>query len=109
MSEASEIKRDGAKARKNSGRGHYQKGDALLDIFTVDYKEYPKGFSVNKDVWAKICMDAMRNGRTEPALKLVLGAGNNKTRLWVVAEHIIQDYVRLLELERNGQIQDEAL
>lgn len=104
MSEASEIKRDGASARKNSGRGHYQKGDALLDIFTVDYKEYPKGFSVNKDVWAKICMDAMRNGRTEPALKLVLGAGSNKTRLWVVAEHIIQDYIRLLELERNGEI-----
>jgi len=109
VSEASEIKRDGAKARKNSGRGSYQKGDALLSIFTVDYKEYPKGFTINKDVWTKICMDAMRNGMTEPALKVVLGAGSNKTRLWVVAEHIIQDYIRLLELEENGKIQDQAL
>ena len=28
MSERSEVKRDGAKAQKNSGRGDYQKGDA---------------------------------------------------------------------------------
>ena len=28
MSEKSEVKRDGAKAQKNSGRGDYQKGDA---------------------------------------------------------------------------------
>lgn len=95
MSEASEVKRDKAKAMKNSGRGQYQKGDARLDIFTVDYKEYPKGFTVNRDNWAKICMDAMRNQQSEPALKIVLGEGNRKTRLWVVAEHIIEDYIRL--------------
>lgn len=103
MSEANEIKRDGARATKNSGRGQIQKGDALLDIFTIDYKEYPKGYSINLNNWAKVCTDAMRNNRSEPALKVVLGEGANKTRVWVVAEHIIHDYIRLRQLEEaNG-------
>lgn len=87
MTESNEIKRDGAKAQKNSGRGHYQKGDAILDGFvTIDYKEYPKGFTVNKDNWSKICVDAQRNGGTIPALKIVLGEGNSKTRLMIISE-----------------------
>lgn len=102
MSEANEVKRDGAKATKNSGRGHYQKGDALLDIFTIDYKEYPKGFTVNQDNWAKICTDAIRNNHSEPALKIILGSGNAKTRLWIVAEHIIEDYIRLRKAEEDA-------
>ena len=102
MSEKGETKRDGARAVKNSGRGHYNKGDATLDIFTIDYKEYPKGFRVTIDNWAKICSDALRNSRSEPALKIVMGDGNHKTRVWVVAEHIIEDYIRLRKLEEDG-------
>lgn len=102
MTEKGEIKRDGAKAQKNSGRGQYQKGDAILDIFTVDYKEYGKSFGVSRSVWAKVCTDALRNGHTEPMLKLVLGSGNEKLRLCVVAEHIIEDYIRLRKLEEDG-------
>lgn len=105
MSEKSEVKRDSAKAQKNSGRGHYQKGDAILDIFTVDYKEYEKSFSISKDVWAKICGDAIRNGHSEPAIKVILGSGNSKTRLWVVAEHIMEDYIRLRKAEEDA-VQD---
>lgn len=104
MSEKGELKRSGAKPVKNSGRGHYQKGDGLLDIFTIDVKEYPKGFTVNEDNWAKICMDAMRNNHSEPALKVVLGGGNDKTRLWIVAEHILEDYIRLRKLEEDGKL-----
>lgn len=104
MSEESEIKRDGARAMKNSGRGMYQKGDARLGDFTVDYKEYAKSFSVSRSVWAKVTADAYKNGHTEPALKLVLGEGNQKLRLWVVSEHIIEDYVRLRALEDEGTI-----
>lgn len=104
MSEKSEAKRDGASLQKNSGRGNYQKGDATLGFFTVDYKEYEKSFSVNKTNWAKICLDAWKNGQTEPAIKIVLGSGNEKTRLWLVREHIIQDYLRLKELEDNAEI-----
>lgn len=102
MSEASEVKRDGSRAQKNSGRGQYQKGDAILDIFTVDYKEYNKSFSVSEDVWGKICTDAFRNGQNEPALKVILGAGNHKTRLWIVAEHVIEDYIRLRKAEEDA-------
>jgi hypothetical protein len=101
MSEKSEAKRDGAKQQKNSGRGHYQKGDAMLDIFTVDYKEYEKSFTISKDVWAKICSDAMRNRHSEPALKIILGSGSAKTRLWIVAEHIVEDYIRLRKDEEK--------
>lgn len=104
MSERSESKRDGSRLTKNSGRGQYEKGDAFLDVFTIDYKEYEKSFSVSQDVWAKICTDAYRN-KSEPALKIILGVGNSKTRLWVVAEHIIEDYIRLRnkeEAELNG-------
>lgn len=102
MSEESEVKRDGAKATKNSGRGQYQKGDAYLDIFTVDYKEFSKSFGLSRSVWAKVCTDAMRNNSSEPALKVILGEGNSKIRLWVVAEHIIEDYIRLRQLEEEN-------
>jgi len=101
MSEKTESKRDGSDLTKNSGRGQYQKGDAFLDIFTVDYKEYAKSFSISQDVWAKVCTDAFRNGQSEPALKIILGAGNTKTRLWIVAEHIIADYIRLRKEEEE--------
>lgn len=104
MSEASEVKRDGARATKNSGRGQYQKGDAYLDIFTVDYKEYEKSFSISRNVWSKICMDALRNDHSEPALKIILGSGNQKIRLWIVAEHIIEDYIRLRNLEEQNEL-----
>ena len=46
MSERSEVKRDGAKAQKNSGRGDYQKGDAKWKQFLVDYKEASASFAL---------------------------------------------------------------
>lgn len=102
MSEKAEVKRDGARATKNSGRGQIQKGDALLDIFTIDYKEYQKGFTVNQDNWAKICMDALRNNHSVPLLKVILGSGNNRTRLGIVSWDIIEDYIRLRKAEEDG-------
>lgn len=100
MSERSEIARDGMRAQKNSGRGQIQKGDATFGPFVVDIKEYSKSFSISKSVWAKICTDAIRSGGYDPALKLVLGT-DSKVRLWVVEDGVIQDYVRLLELEKS--------
>ena len=108
MTEKAEVKRDGSKATKNSGRGHYEKGDAILDIFTIDYKEYQKSFSVSKDVWAKICADAIRNGWTEPLLKIILGKDNERIRLGVVSWAIIEDYIRLRKLEEDGNAQNQA-
>lgn len=93
MSERSEVKRDGAKAQKNSGRGDYQKGDAQWKQFLVDYKEASKSFNLNKEVWAKICTDTFKVNRDMyPALKIILGT-ESKVRLglieWAVLEELI--------------------
>jgi hypothetical protein len=96
MSERVEIKRDGAKAQKNSGRGDYQKGDAQWKKFLVDYKEAGKSFTLNKDNWAKICTDTFKVNRDmHPALKIIIGA-ESKVRLgiieWSILEELIQFY-----------------
>lgn len=103
MSEKTEIRRDKATATWNSGRGKHSKGDALLSIFTVDYKESAKSFTLNTRVWAKVQKDAISNNNSVPALKIILGT-EIKERLWIVQEDVIHDYVRLLEEEedRNG-------
>lgn len=84
--EKNEAKRDGAKPTKNSGRG-IQKADARLHHFSVDYKHAEKSFTINADVWAKICMDARSNDLSDPALKVILGEEDGpKTRLWIVED-----------------------
>lgn len=95
MSERSEIKRDGAKGQKNSGRGDYQKGDAIWHNFVVDYKEYSKSISLSKGMWSKICTDTFKVSRDKsPVLKLVLGSDGSKTRLavieWAMLEQLIE-------------------
>jgi hypothetical protein len=99
MSEALEIKRDGAEEVKNSGRSRgVKKGDAVLEPFLVDYKEYSEGFTVSRAVWRKISTDAWTNGRREPLLKLVLGAEDpedkTKIRLFVVGEAMFHEMLQ---------------
>lgn len=94
MSEADEIKRDGATPVKNSGRSKgIAKGDAILEPFLYDIKEYSKSFGLTKDVWAKISTDAIHNGRRMPALKLVLG-DDPKTRVWVVGDSMFHEMLQ---------------
>jgi len=101
MSERSEIKRDGAKAQKNSGRGKYQKGDAIMFPFLVDYKEASRSFTINKDVWAKICTDSFKVSRDlYPCLKIILGEGNDKTRLALIEWSYLED---LLKRDDDGK------
>lgn len=110
MSEAVEAKRDGAKLQSNSGRGVFQKGDAILDYWSIDYKESEKTFSINIKNWAKVCTDAMKNGSDkEPVIKLILGSGIKKVRLAIVGweylmhlKEIEQRYIKLLEGDENG-------
>lgn len=87
MSERREIARDGAKAQKNSGRGKIQKGDARTsDGYLIDYKEYSKSISISRQMWIKICTDAVKSGKElEPVLKLVLGEEGNFIRLAVIS------------------------
>lgn len=89
MTEKGEAKRDGAKLQKNSGRGQYQKGDATLGNFCIDYKEYAQSFSVSRSVWAKCSSDAWKMEKI-PALKLVLG-DKEKIRLWVIDDHTFHE------------------
>jgi hypothetical protein len=98
MSEASEAKLDGATMQPNSGRGKFKKGDAILNKFCVDIKEYSKSFSLSKSVWAKICTDAVMNGSYRPALKVVLGDNDgHKVRIWCISDEDMHEYVELLE------------
>lgn len=103
MSEAGEIKRDGAVAQKNSGRGKTEKGDALLGPFCVDYKEYNESFSVSRSVWAKCQSDAWLS-KKHPALKLVLGSDETKTktRLWVVSEQMFSEMLEAWQEKYEG-------
>jgi hypothetical protein len=95
MSERGEIKRLNAKGIKNSGRG-IQKGDATWNNFTVDFKEYPKGFTVNQDNWAKAVTDALRNGN-DPAIVVVLGETNRKTRLAIIELELLEQMIEEIE------------
>jgi len=98
MSERGEIKRDGAKAQKNSGRGKYQKGDASWKDFVVDYKEYEKSISISTDIWAKICTDTFKVSRDKmPVLKLILGGEGPKTRLAVIEWTLLEQLINCWE------------
>lgn len=102
QSELNEIRRDKAVPQKNSGRGKINKGDAIIDdIWLCDIKEYPKGFTVDLNAWGKICTDAIRSGNYEPTLKIVLGSGTNKVRLFVISEDEMNEFRRLRSEERN--------
>ena len=91
-SEKREVKRDGGRAQSNSGRGTHNKGDAILEPFCYDVKEYEKSYSISVDNWAKVCTDAFKSGRRVPALKLVLGSLTGKrTRVWVIGDDMFQE------------------
>lgn len=104
MSEKSEIKRDGAKAQPNSGRGKHKKGDAILWPFCVDIKEYESSFGVSRENWAKICTDAFNSGSYEPAFKLVLGK-ERPVRVWVVGDTMFHQ-MREAWIEKYGDEND---
>lgn len=102
MSERSEVKRDKAKAQKNSGRGSYQKGDSQWHDFVVDYKEYEKSISISKEIWSKICTDTFKVSRDKyPVLKIILGKDNQKTRLAVIEWALLEQLIECWE-EHNG-------
>ena len=91
MSERGESRRIGAKQHKNSGRNTH-KGDATWENFTIDFKEYPKGFTVNQDNWAKAVTDAMKN-KNDPAIVVVLGEDNIKTRLAIIELSLLEQLI----------------
>jgi len=91
MSEKSESKRIGARQHKNSGRNTI-KGDASWNNFVIDFKEVSKSFTLNKEVWAKAVTDAIKKNM-DPAIVVVLGEGNTKTRLAIIEMDILEQLV----------------
>lgn len=102
-----EIKRMGGKAQRNSGRGILEKGDAILEPFLVDVKEYDESFSVSRKVWSKLQSDAFRAQRRMPALSLVLGTktSKDKLRVWVVSDEMFH---QMREAWQEKYEQDEG-
>jgi outer membrane phospholipase A len=88
MSERSESKRIGAKQHKNSGRNN-TKGDASWHNFVIDFKESAKSFTLNKENWAKAVTDALKKN-ADPAIVVVLGSGNTKTRLAIIEMDMLE-------------------
>ena len=80
--EKEEIKRDGAKAVKNSGRG-MRKGDAMRNQFLIDYKHCEKSHTVSVVNWRKLAKDAWNEHYKHPLLCLVLG-DNSQHKLAVI-------------------------
>lgn len=102
MSEQSEIKRDGMKAVPNSGRG-IAKGDAILEPFLVDIKEYTESFAVSRKNWSKVSTDSFSNGKRQPAFKLVLGSeGEHPTRVWVIGDSMFHEMLEAWREKYDG-------
>ena len=70
--EKEEIKWDGAKGVKNSGRG-MAKGDAKLGSFLIDYKLNEKTFTLTRAAWRKMRKDAWNSQYRHPGISVVLG------------------------------------
>ena len=75
--EKEEIKRDGAKAVKNSGRG-MRKGDAMKNNFLIDYKHCEKSHTVSLVNWRKHAKDSWNENYKHPLLCFVLGKDSER-------------------------------
>ena len=96
-SEQALIRSIGGKPHRNSGRGQ-RKADGTLNDFVVVVKESGKSFTLNTDVWAKVCTDATKvDFRKDPALIVSLNEG--QTELVVIALDVFE---RLINAE-SGQ------
>lgn len=102
VSEKSEAKRINATLQRNSGRGPIAKGDAKWKNLLIDIKEYPKGFRVTPENWAKVCSDSFAvNRELYPALQIVMGDGNKKVRLGIVSWDFLTELINFY-MDNNG-------
>ena len=91
--EKEEIKRDGAKGVKNSGRG-MAKGDAKLGSFLIDYKHNEKTFTLTRAAWRKMRQDAWNSQYRHPCISVVLGEDSDtKVAIieWALFRELMKD------------------
>ena len=99
--EAAEAKRIGAKIHKNSGRGMV-KGDMSNDDFVIDAKFAKKTFTISRDVWGKICTDALKQDSSKSPMLLLI-VGEPPIRLAVVEYEVLEDLMK----KAGNDIMDE--
>lgn len=99
--EAAEAKRIGAKIHKNSGRGMV-KGDMSNDDFVIDAKFAKKTFTISRDVWGKICTDALKQDSSKSPMLLLI-VGEPPIRLAVVEYDVLEDLMK----KAGNDIMDE--
>lgn len=99
--EAAEAKRIGAKIHKNSGRGMV-KGDMSNDDFVIDAKFAKKTFTISRDVWGKICTDALKQDSSKSPMLLLI-VGEPPIRLAVVEYDVLEDLTK----KAGNDIMDE--
>ncbi len=87
--EKQEIKKDKAKAVKNSGRG-IKKGDAVFHKFLIDYKHNAKSFTLNHAAWLKMRKDAWRSNYLYPCITVVLGE-DSETKVAIIDWDVFLD------------------
>ena len=88
-SEQAFVKRIGGASHPNSGRGQIKKADATWNNFVIDVKESGRSFTLNTDVWSKICTDTAKvDIHKDPALIVVFKDTN--TKLAVIALDVLE-------------------
>lgn len=102
--EKEEIKRDKAKAVKNSGRG-LKKGDASLHKFLVDYKHNEKTFTLTLKAWAKMRKDAFNANYKYPCISVVFGE-NSETKVAIIDWDVFQDLIEGSEYQALVKTED---
>jgi hypothetical protein len=95
--EKQEIKKDKAKAVKNSGRG-LRKGDATLYRFLLDYKHNASTFTLTHQSWTKMRKDAWRSEYRYPCISVVLGE-NSDVKVAIIDWDVFKDLVEGTDYE----------
>ena len=95
--EKEEIKKDKAKAVKNSGRG-LKKGDAYLNKFLVDYKHNEKSFTLTLKAWQKMRKDSWNANYKYPCISVVMGC-DSESKVAIIDWEVFRELVEGTEYE----------
>jgi hypothetical protein len=89
--EKQEIKKDKAKAVKNSGRG-FKKGDATFHEFVLDYKHNGASFTLTRKAWLKMRKDAWNSNYKHACISVVLGEDSD-VKVAIIDWQVFKDLI----------------
>lgn len=100
QTELMELGRINAEPVKNSGRGHFHKGDGIIgpdNFATVDVKESNKSFGLSRSAAAKLNKDAQQNKSKYGMFFVSLGEQEPKMRYAVIPEQMFNEMIEAYE------------